>query len=169
MSHPAITDGVSPAIAEALQELFMSGDSQAYAVADCLNDIASNGDEKATDEFLVTCAEEIIAAADRVIQAVNLRELSTQPTPINGIDETGQVVIYLANGYELRSGWRDTDDPDRLPAGDYVSIIDTQGQQVFYGDSADLFSDPVQSRRSLCSIIQVCCGARVRSTLPDQC
>lgn len=94
MSHPVITDDVSPAIAEALQELFMSGDSQAYAVADCLNDIASNGDEQATDEFLVTCAEEIISAADRVIQAVNPRVIGANTKTTIEV-ETGKLALVL--------------------------------------------------------------------------
>src|SRR5690606_17799693 len=94
---------------------------------------------------------------------VMLRELAMQPTPFDGIDQTGEVVIHLANGYELRSGWIDKDDPDMLPAGDYVSVVDVRGEQVFYGDSADLFTDPVQARRSLFEILQACCGARVTS------
>ena len=93
---------------------------------------------------------------------VMLRELAMQPTLFDGIDgKTGEVVINLANGYELRSGWIDKDDPDMLPAGDYVSVIDARGEQVFYGDSADLFCDPIRSRRSMFEILQACCGARV--------
>lgn len=130
-----------------------------------LLEVASVNDHGATDYYNRTRSSRLLNALADLYTGLDvpemLRELTMQPTPINGIDETGQVVIHLANGYELRSGWCDKDDPDRLPAGDYVSIIDAQGEQVFYGDSADLFSDPVQSRRSLYSIIQVCCGGRV--------
>ena len=37
-----------------------SGDSQQFAIADCLNTIAENGDGQETDESLHRCAEELL-------------------------------------------------------------------------------------------------------------
>lgn len=124
-------------------------------------------DAAARDHYTRTKSSVMLVELARLYEGLDvpvmLRELAMQPTPFDGIDQTGEVVIHLANGYELRSGWIDKDDPDMLPAGDYVSVVDVRGEQVFYGDSADLFTDPVQARRSLFEILQACCGARVTS------
>lgn len=125
-------------------------------------------DTAASDYYNRTRSSTMLVELARLYEGLDvpvmLRELAMQPTPFNGVEnQTGEVVIHIANGYELRSGWIDKDDPDRLPAGDYVSVVDARGVQVFYGESADLFSDPVQTRRSLFEILQACCGARVTS------
>lgn len=124
-------------------------------------------DAAASDHYEKTKSSVMLVELARLYEGLDvpvmLRELAMQPTPFDGTDQTGEVVIHLANGYELRSGWIDKDDPDALPAGDYVSVVDVRGEQVFYGDSADLFADPVQARRSLFEILQACCGARVTS------
>lgn len=82
----------------------------------------------------------------------------TNPTtsPDGTCPATGELVILLANGSQIRSGWCDKDDPDALPAGDYISVLDAQGQQVFYADSADLLADPVKGRRLLNDMLQAC-------------
>jgi hypothetical protein len=128
--------------------------------------VVSHSDD-ASDHYERTKSSLMLVELARLYEGLDvpvmLRELAMQPTPFDGTDQTGEVVIHLANGYELRSGWIDKDDPDALPAGDYVSVVDVRGEQVFYGDSADLFADPVQARRSLFEILQACCGARVTS------
>lgn len=127
-----------------------------------------SADAAASDYYTRTRSSTMLVELARLFEGMDvpvmLRELAMQPTPFDGVDgNTGEVVINLANGYELRSGWIDKDDPDMLPAGDYVSVVNVRGEQVFYGDSADLFCDPVRSRRSLFEILQACCGARVTS------
>lgn len=64
------SENLSAKAAEELQELGDSGDSQAFAVADCLNTIAENGGDQSTDEYLIGCAQEIITAAQRFIDEV---------------------------------------------------------------------------------------------------
>jgi len=63
-------EGCSAAAQAILSQLFQSGQSEDYGVADTLNLIASNGDEQQSDEHLATCAEQIIEAALAVIAAV---------------------------------------------------------------------------------------------------
>lgn len=64
--------------------------------------------------------------------------------------------VKLQNGGQIQSGWIDNDDPDALPAGDYLSVLDRHGNQVFYAESADLFAEPIQGRRMLCEFLQAC-------------
>jgi hypothetical protein len=59
---------------EALQGLADSCSSEAAGVADTLNTIAENGEEQATDEHLVGCAEEIRDYAVSFIQEVRGEE-----------------------------------------------------------------------------------------------
>ena len=64
------SENLSAKVAEVIQELGDAGDSQALAVAECLNTIAENGGDQSTDEYLIGCAQEIIAAAQRFIDEV---------------------------------------------------------------------------------------------------
>lgn len=64
------SENLSAKVAEVIQELGDAGDSQAWAVADCLNTIAENGGIQSTDGHLIVCAEEIIKAAQRFIDEV---------------------------------------------------------------------------------------------------
>lgn len=64
------SENLSAKVAEVIQELGDSGDSQAFAVADCLNTIAENGGDQSTNEYLIGCAQEIITAAQRFISEV---------------------------------------------------------------------------------------------------
>lgn len=126
-------------------------------------------DTEAADHYARTRSSMLLVELARLYEGLDvpamLRELAMQPTPFSGVDVvTGEMVILLANGYELRSGWIDKDDPDRLPGGDYISVLNLRGEQVFYGDAADLFVDPLKSRQSMFEILQACCGARVTST-----
>jgi hypothetical protein len=70
MSHEALSANLSRKAAAILQQLFTSGDSQSLAVADCLNSIADNGEDSASDAYLVACAKEIRDAANAVITAL---------------------------------------------------------------------------------------------------
>lgn len=58
---------MTPKCERLLEEMMESGDSQALAVADCLQTIASNGDEQGEDAYLVGCAEQIKEWADYFI------------------------------------------------------------------------------------------------------
>ena len=71
---------------------------------------------------------------------------------------TNEHVIVLANGWQIRSGWVDHDDPDALRSGDYLSLVDEAEQQLFYTDSADLLADPIEGRRLLNQLFEICCG-----------
>lgn len=66
--------------------------------------------------------------------------------------------IRLANGYAITSGWHDEDDPDALPAGDWLSVEDENGNQIFYVDSADMLADPIEGRKKLCAFLSACRG-----------
>lgn len=63
MMNGPLAEGLSPKAAQLIQSLLESGDSQQFAVGECLNDIASNGDGQEEDDFLISCAQEIAAEA----------------------------------------------------------------------------------------------------------
>lgn len=58
-----------------IEQLIESGDSQALAVGECLQTIAENGYEQSSNQFLIGCAQEIIAASQRFIDALRPRRL----------------------------------------------------------------------------------------------
>ena len=66
MSNLTPAAGLSAAAATVICQLAESGQSESYAVADCLNTIAENGGDSATDEHLLACVDELIDAANRV-------------------------------------------------------------------------------------------------------
>ncbi len=70
--------------------------------------------------------------------------------------EADCAILHLANGKRLRSGWIDKDDPDALIAGDYLAVDASNGDQLFYVDSADLLADPIAGRKMLSEMIQAC-------------
>lgn len=71
MSHDTLSEHLSPQAKAILEQLFNAGDSQSLAVAECLNNIAANDEESASDAFLVVCAQEIRDAATAVIAALD--------------------------------------------------------------------------------------------------
>ncbi len=97
---------------------------------------------------------------------VILTDLNTVPTEIGGIDlATGEFFLPLANGYQIRSGWIDKADPGALPAGDYLSIINERGEQVFYMETADLLAPELMARDKLNQMLQACLGLGVTNGL----
>jgi len=70
MFHDTLADELSDKASLKLTEMLDSYDAQQLIVAEGLNTIASNGAEQATDEFLIGCAEEIIAAAQDFIHTM---------------------------------------------------------------------------------------------------
>ncbi len=46
--------------------------------------------------------------------------------------------MILFFGGNLRSGWYDHDDPDRLDCGDYLAVDTAAWDQLFYAEAADL-------------------------------
>lgn len=63
------------------------------------------------------------------------------------------IILQLANGCALISGWIDAADPDALPAGDYVSLCSPGGDQIYYLDVADVAGDNVGDSRKLRSAL----------------
>ena len=82
----------SPKVRNALHELWRSDTSEGKAVAECLNDIASNGDEQATDACFLTCAEEIRDWANTFIDKI--RERKPFGIHVRWGDENSQREIY---------------------------------------------------------------------------
>lgn len=75
----------------------------------------------------------------------------------HGITEPSAII--LKNGYEIQSGWIDNDDPDKLREGDYLSVVDAGGKQVFYIDTADLIADPIIARQQIKNFLNACRGS----------
>lgn len=63
------------ALSEKAEKLFTeladSNQSETIGVVECLNTIAWNGEEQATDAYLVGCAKEMREAAQRVIDELS--------------------------------------------------------------------------------------------------
>lgn len=75
-------------------------------------------------------------------------------------DNTREWVIPLANGCEIRSGCLDRDDPNALPAGEYVKVLGPDGQERLYKEWDEFLGtghEPDAPRRRLWEIIQACC------------
>ena len=72
--------------------------------------------------------------------------------------EHAELVVPLGNGGAVHSGWIDTDDPDAQAFGDYLSVVDDVGRQLFYIDAADLFAAPNKGRAELARFLKACLG-----------
>ena len=59
MSWFCVASGMSDNAKDILRDMVTACSSEASAVAECLNTIAENGEEQASDTFLIGCAEEI--------------------------------------------------------------------------------------------------------------
>ncbi len=97
-----------------------------------------------------------------------LEEAAIADLQLTGINpQTQELCLLLDNGRQIRSGWIDKDDPDALPSGDYISVINTGGEQVFYVESVDLFADPLSGRVKLNQMLQACLGTGVTQDPPQ--
>lgn len=127
------------------------------ATADCryLITAGSSWGDAPTEAYsafdTLSCIPPIMALIDRYfVEDYPDEAPSTMSSP------TGEAVVRLKDGKSIRSGWIDKDDPDALPAGDYLAVDDKNGEQLFYVDSADLFADPVAGRKLLLQLLQAC-------------
>ena len=77
---------------------------------------------------------------------------------MESLTPTDEVIVPLLNGGRIRSGWIDKEDPDMLPAGDYIAVENAAGEEVCYLESSDLFCDPVECRQQLNAMMQACAG-----------
>lgn len=77
-------DKLSPIARQILTALAECGESEAAAVAEALNTIASNDEESATDDFLVGCAQQLIEAAQHFINKVKGEPVvpAGEPSPL---------------------------------------------------------------------------------------
>lgn len=58
------------------------------------------------------------------------------------INEDGEVVVNIADGWTLRSGVYDKNAPDALTAGEYVRLCHPDGEEYAYWDKAEWRDDP---------------------------
>lgn len=58
------------------------------------------------------------------------------------LDADGEVVVRLADGWTLRSGVYDPNDPAALTSGEYVRLVDPQGDEYAYWDQDEWATDP---------------------------
>ena len=56
--------------------------------------------------------------------------------------KTGEVVVKIEGGGEIRSGWIDKHDPDALACGDYLKLLDGLGREVFYAGADEFLPHP---------------------------
>lgn len=60
----------------------------------------------------------------------------------NLLDENGEVVVHLADGWSLRSGVYRPDDPHALTSGEYVRLCCPDGSEHLYWDQDEWATDP---------------------------
>jgi hypothetical protein len=104
------TEHLSEGARGILENMVNMHSTEFSAIAECLNEIASNGSDSSSDAFLATCAENLAEAARDA--AVGLRRLQagTEPTPVaaptvepgfyDGVDSQDAWLAWLQ-----RDGW----------------------------------------------------------------
>lgn len=142
------TEELSERAKAVINELFNSGSSEAHAVADCLNTIAENGDDgelnQASDEYIVTCAKQIIEAARRVIAALPSDEEIKKAEDISRAAEERE----KANDESLEAYFEENEiDSNALPqtvqgiADMMEARLDSEGMGGNFDDTDDIFSE----------------------------
>lgn len=120
---------LSAAAALELKTLADCGSSEAYCLADCLNTIAGNSEEQASDEHLSACAEELLGYAlgflgqikmplsDAAIYQLLDRMLRTKaPTElVEMLDQQSRTTVLLMDERFARNAWS---------VGDVQSLFD---------------------------------------------
>ncbi len=72
---------------------------------------------------------------------------------------TEYVTIPLANGGTICSGWTDQHDPDAQLAGEWLSVYDAKGQQLFCCSAEDFTCmDTMTVQRTLLNFMRACAG-----------
>jgi hypothetical protein len=71
------------------------------------------------------------------------------------LDENDELVIELANGRRIYSGYQDRDDPRGLIAGDYLRLTDSEGHELLLCDGSEL-TDPERGRAVLNDFLIAC-------------
>lgn len=64
------------------------------------------------------------------------------PTAAALLDENGEVVVRLADGWTLRSGVYDQTDDAALTSGEYVRLCYPDGEEYAYWDQEEWHTDP---------------------------
>lgn len=72
----------------------------------------------------------------------NEPELAHSAITENILDETGEVVVPLTDGWSLRSGAYDSKAPDALTSGEYVRLCRPDGSEYQYWDMEEWRADP---------------------------
>jgi hypothetical protein len=73
------------------------------------------------------------------------------------LNEENEVVVTLADGWALRSGVYDPDDPDARVSGEYVRLTDPKGVEFLYWDQDEWKADPALV---MGAILNAAAGAR---------
>ncbi len=58
------------------------------------------------------------------------------------LDDSGEVVVRLADGCTLRSGVYDSTDPEARICGEYVRLCEADGTEYAYWDQEEWATDP---------------------------
>lgn len=58
------------------------------------------------------------------------------------LNEDGEVVLHLANGWSLRSGVYNPESPEALTSGEYVRLCAPGGAEALYWDQEEWRTDP---------------------------
>lgn len=68
--------------------------------------------------------------------------MSTDTGLMGLLNEDSEVVVQLADGWSLRSGVYDKDDPEAFTSGEYVRLVDPDGIEYCYWDESEWHDDP---------------------------
>lgn len=90
MGWLAIASDLDPKTEGIIRELADSGSSESAAVAEALNDIASNGSDQADPEYLAACAENI---GDAALTAAG--KLDGRKTALDALQALNDIAAHL--------------------------------------------------------------------------
>jgi hypothetical protein len=82
------------------------------------------------------------AATDAHEHASGTAGSAHTPTAATLLDADGEVRVELSDGWSLRSGVYDPDNPDALTSGEYVRLCRADGSEYAYWDQDEWASDP---------------------------
>jgi len=81
------------------------------------------------------------------------------------INENDEVVVHLANGCSIVSGWCDADDPNARLSGQYLRLEDPGGKEIVYYDHSEWETAP-ESYEVIGAFVNIAAGFRGRTALP---